>query len=141
MVFRYLLLLGTFFLFKIHAVSRLSYMSLSLSSNYLFLTNAVWLNEIRSGNISFNRVANAFKSNFKYVFSKDISLQLLINLSPLCFISTNFIKISFWELFSSSFVKTSLMMSAVELWHHPKVLHKSLLKIHHCQVFCHFPLT
>ena len=70
MVFRYLLLLGTLFLFKVFAVSRLSYISLPLSSNYLFLTNAVWLNEIRSGNISFNRVANAFKSNFNMYLAR-----------------------------------------------------------------------
>lgn len=140
MVFQYLLLLGTLFLFKVFAVSRLSYISLPLSSNYLFLTNTVWLSEIRSGNISLNRVANAFKSNFKYVFSKDISLQLLINLSPLYFISTNFVNTSFWEVFSSSFVKASLM-PAMEVWHHSKILHKSLLIIHHCQVFCYFSLT
>ena len=35
--------------------------------------------------MSFNRVANAFEFNFKSVFSKDISLKLLIIFLPVVF--------------------------------------------------------
>ena len=58
---------------------------------YLFFIYAVWLDEIRSGTVSFNRVANAFEINFRFVFSKGIGLQFLINLLSLSFLSINFI--------------------------------------------------
>ena len=61
------------FLFKILAVSSTSYISLTLSFIYLFFTDAVWLNEVRWGNISFNRIAITFEVIFKSIFSKDIS--------------------------------------------------------------------
>ena len=81
-LFRYLLLLGILsYWIKILAVSSRSYnISLPISLIYLFFTYAVGLDGIRWGNIFCNRVANAFEVIFRSVFSKDVSLQFLINL-------------------------------------------------------------
>ena len=61
-------------LFRILAVSGTFYISLPPSLIYLFFTYAVWLDEIAAGNMSFIRVANIYKINFRSVFSKDIGL-------------------------------------------------------------------
>ena len=75
-------------------VSSTSYIILPLSLIYLLFTYAAWLDEIRSGNMPFYSVANAFEINFRSVFSKDISLQFLINL----------LSLSFFQLISLSLV-------------------------------------
>ena len=56
------------FLFKMLVVSSTSYIILPLSLIYLLFTYAAWLDEIRSGNMSFYSVANAFEINFRSVF-------------------------------------------------------------------------
>ena len=84
------------FFFKILAVLSKSYFSFALSLMYLFFTYVVWLDEVRSGNMSFNRVVNAFEIHFRSVFSKDIGLWFSINFAS--FSSINFIGSCFWEV-------------------------------------------
>ena len=122
------------YLIKIFVVSSTSYISLSISLIYLLLTYTVWLDAIRWGNISFNRVANAFEIIFRSAFNKDIGFQFLINLLSV-FFSINFIIACFWEVLSS-LIEASLIDVS-----HGKILYKTLLIIHHYQVFCYFPLT
>ena len=51
---------------KIVAVSSTSYISFPLSLVYLFFIHAVWLDEIKSGNMSFNRAANVIAKEDSY---------------------------------------------------------------------------
>ena len=67
------------FLFKILVVSSTLYISLPLSLIYLFFTYADWLDEIRSGNMSFNHVVHAFEINFRSVFRSPVLYKSFVS--------------------------------------------------------------
>ena len=59
--------------------------------------------------MSFSHVANTFDINFRYVFTKDIGLQFLINLLCLSFLLVNVIITCVWDVLNSSLIKASLI--------------------------------
>ena len=81
----------------------ISEITLPLSLINLFLTYAVWSEEIRKVNTLFILVERTLLIIFISVLSSDISLQFLMNLLSLPFFSNIFTAACFWEVLNSWF--------------------------------------